>query len=151
MDSDPVPAIHGVHRTLSLDPQHLERTQLSVSIPVGLDSTTNEVVDRELRCEKYGLDANTTSEIRFVSDAKSRGRTTPSRPNRGDLTLHGGTKPVDWRRHSTGPAFNFRSPRRTRRIRTALPPCGALSRRRQSGTLIGDQVTLRIAAEFSKS
>jgi polyisoprenoid-binding protein YceI len=139
----------GVTGTLSLDPQHLERTQLSVSIPVASISTTNEIVDRELRGEKW-LDAAAHPEIRFVSRKVTR-RDDRRAQIEGDLTFHGVTRPVTLASTFNGAGVNPFS-----KTYTVGFDGAATLRRSEFGAgnlvpMIGDQVTLRIAAEFSKS
>jgi polyisoprenoid-binding protein YceI len=82
----------GVSGSLTLDPKKPSASAVSITIPVKSVSTTNAVLDGELKAADW-LDASADPEITF----KSTSVTPTGHGNAniaGDLTLHGVTKPV---------------------------------------------------------
>jgi polyisoprenoid-binding protein YceI len=82
----------GVSGTLKLDPKKPAESSVSVSIPTGSVSTTNTVLDGELKAADW-FDAAKYPAITFKST-----KVTPTGHGTakiaGELTLHGVTKPV---------------------------------------------------------
>lgn len=82
----------GVSGKLDLNPVAPASSHVSISIPTGSVSTTNTVLDRELKADDW-LDAAKYPAITFVST-----KVEPTGPATakitGDLTLHGVTRPV---------------------------------------------------------
>jgi polyisoprenoid-binding protein YceI len=78
--------------TLKLDPANLAASQVEVSVPVASVSTTNSVLDGELKSAAW-LDAAKCPNMTFKST-----KVTPTGPDRatiaGELTLHCVTRPV---------------------------------------------------------
>ncbi|HSV01726.1 MAG TPA: YceI family protein [Phenylobacterium sp.] len=78
--------------TLTLDPKNPAASKLEVSVPVDTISTTNAVLDKELKGADW-FDAAKFPTMTFRST-----RITPTGPQSadvaGELTLHGVTKPV---------------------------------------------------------
>jgi len=78
--------------TLTLDPKNPAASKLEVSVPVDTISTTNAVLDKELKGADW-FDAAKFPTMTFRST-----KITPSGPQSadvaGELTLHGVTKPV---------------------------------------------------------
>lgn len=81
-----------VSGTLKLDPKSPAASQLEISVPVGTISTTNAILDKELKAADW-FDAAKYPTMTFRST-----KVTPTGPNTatvtGDLTFHGVTKPV---------------------------------------------------------
>lgn len=84
-----IPRASGV---MELNPAHLEASKLDITVPVAGLSTTNPVLDAELKGGEW-LDSGRFPAIRFVSRRIVRtGERAAS--IEGDLTLHGVTRPV---------------------------------------------------------
>ena len=82
----------GVSGSLTLDPKKPSASAVSISIPTKSVSTTNAVLDGELKSADW-LDASADPDIAFKSTSvKLTGHGTAKIA--GDLTLHGVTKPV---------------------------------------------------------
>jgi polyisoprenoid-binding protein YceI len=133
---------------LSLDPANLAAASLDVSVPVAGISTTNAILDGELRSPAW-LDANQFPAITFKS---SKVIVTSPRTAQvtGDLTFHGVTRPVvleaSFRASGVNPltkayTIGFEVRGRIKRsdfgVKTYVP-------------MIGDDVDLTISAPFEK-
>ncbi|GBQ69417.1 hypothetical protein AA103196_2210 [Ameyamaea chiangmaiensis NBRC 103196] len=138
----------GATGTLDLDPAHLAGTKLEVSIPVSSVQTTSDRLTGELK-EAEWFDATKYPTATFVST-----KVTPEGANKasiaGLLTLHGVSKPVVLHATFVGAGTNpmdkaytvgFQGTTTVRRsefgVKTYVP-------------MVGDDVTLSIAAAFEK-
>ena len=138
----------GAKGTLVLDPKNIAASQLDITIPTASISTTNTVVDGELKDPTW-FDAAKYPTITFHSTAvTSTGGDTAKVT--GDLTFHGVTKPVvlDVTFNGSGPGMN---PLQTRAGFSATTTI----KRSEYGVgkyvpLVGDDVTLNIEVEFQK-
>ena len=139
----------GICGKLSLDPKAVAKAQVDITIPVNSVSTTNSVLDGELKSPVW-FDAPQYPAIHFVS---TRVQQTGARTAliTGNLTFHGVTKPVVLRASfnasginplSKGYTVGFNATTELKRsdfgVKTDLP-------------LIGDSVALRISAAFEKA
>lgn len=139
----------GVAGTLKLDPKTPSASQVDITIPVASVSTTNTVLDGELKSADW-FDAATYPTITFHST-----KVTPTGKDTakvaGDLTFHGVTKPVvlDARFNAAGVnpltkgyTVGFEVSGKLKRsdfgVKTYVP-------------MIGDEVTLIISAPFEKT
>ncbi len=138
----------GASGALHLDPDQLAATVLSIEIPVASVSTTNPILDRELKSGEW-FDADKFPTIRFVATRVAR-TAAGTAAITGDLTFHGVTRPVilDARfngagidpitkRYTIGFTATTMIMRSDFGVKTYLP-------------LIGDAVSLRISAAFEK-
>ncbi len=78
--------------TLTLDPANPAADTLDVTLPVAAISTTNSVLDGELKDPSW-LDAAKYPEIRFTATKVTRTGATTAHID-GNLTMHGITRPV---------------------------------------------------------
>lgn len=134
---------------LSIDPKAPERATVRISIPVASVSTTNPVLDAELKGASW-FDAATYPTIAFNST-----KVTPTGARTaditGDLTFHGVTRPVVLHASFLAGGVNpldkhytigFNATTELKRsdfgVKTYVP-------------LIGDEVSLRISAAFEKA
>jgi len=95
--------VTGVSGKLVLDPKHPAASKISVSIPTASVTTTNAKLDEELKSGMF-LDAAANPTITFVSTSVTvTGKGTAK--IRGDLTLHGVSRPVtlDAKFNAAGP------------------------------------------------
>jgi polyisoprenoid-binding protein YceI len=138
----------GAAGTLMLDPAHPELAVLEVTLPVGSVSTTNTVLDRELRGADW-LDAQRYPTAVFRSTGvvvTGAGRAEVS----GALTLHGVTRPL-----TLHVRFNAAGLNPLDLAYTAGFDADATLRRSDFGIktdrpLIGDEVRLMISAPFER-
>jgi polyisoprenoid-binding protein YceI len=142
---------HGSFRdldaTLQYDPDHADKSQISVVVKTDSIDTGFAARDKDLEGEKF-LDVAKYPEMRFVSR-----KVTPGADGtlvvEGDLTLHGVTRPLTLHAKlnkaapnpfDQKPTLGFSATGTLKRsefgIATAIP-------------IIGDQVTLTIDAEFN--
>ncbi len=135
--------------SLQLDPAKPSASSVSVTIPVASVSTTNSVLDGELKGPQW-LDAAAAPTITFKST-----KVTPTGANtadiEGDLTLHGVTKPV-----TLAAKFNAVGPNPMSHKVTVGFDATAHIKRSDFGVsryvpLIGDQVDVIISAAFEKA
>ena len=138
----------GVSGTLTLDPKHPAASAVNISIPVASVTTTNAVLDGELKASDW-LGAATYPTITFKSAS-----VTPTGPRsaliRGDLTLHGFTHPVTLDARFNGAGTNPLD----RAYTVGFNATGRI-KRSEFGVnkyvpLIGDDVTVTISAAFEK-
>jgi polyisoprenoid-binding protein YceI len=138
----------GASGTLRLDPDRLAATVLSIEIPVASVSTTNAILDGELKSAEW-LHAGKFPTIRFVATRVERTAANAAAIT-GNLTFHGVTRPVvlDARfngvgvdpirkRYTVGFAATVTIKHSDLGVVADLP-------------LIGDAVSLRISAAFEK-
>jgi polyisoprenoid-binding protein YceI len=134
--------------SLNLDPAHVERSKVDISIPVASVSTTNAILDEELKSAQW-FDAQKFPTIRFVSTRVVKTGSDKASIT-GYLTFHGVTRPVTLTTTFHGAGVNpldkaytagFDATTSIKRsdfgVKTDLPP-------------IGDTTTLRISAAFVK-
>jgi polyisoprenoid-binding protein YceI len=132
--------------SLTLDPKDPAASQVSVSVPVATISTTNAVLDGELKAADW-LDAAKFPEMTFKST-----KVTVTGPGKadvaGDLTLHGVTKPVLLHASFNGAGANPLNKHYT----VGFEVRGQIKRSAFGVTkyvpLIGDDVELIISAPF---
>lgn len=134
--------------TLQLDPANPARSQVQVSLPTASISTTNTVLDGELKGADW-FDAAHYPTVTFTST-----RVVPTGPNAaditGDLTLHGVTKPV-----TLHARFNAAGVNPLDKAYTVGFEVSGKIKRSDFGVakyvpLIGDDVDLIISAGFEK-
>jgi polyisoprenoid-binding protein YceI len=139
----------GVGGSLTLDPKDVAASKVDITIPVASVSTTNHVLDGELKSGDW-LDATTYPTMHFVSTKVVR--TTGNRATiTGNLTLHGVTRPVALAATFNGSGINPLD----RNYTVGFDATTALTRS-QFGVktylpMVGDKTTLRISAAFEKS
>lgn len=138
----------GANGTLRLDPRDIAASKLVITIPVGSVSTTNTILDGELKGAEW-FDAGRFPDIRFVSRTiVSTGANTADIA--GDLTFHGITRPVVLAARFNGAGVNPISKAYT----TGFDATTTLSRSdfgvQKYVPLIGDATVLRISAAFEK-
>ena len=139
----------GVSGGLTLDPSNAAASTVSVTIPAASVSTTNAVLDAELKSAQW-LDATTDPTISFKSTkVVLTGANTADIT--GDLTLHGVTKPV-----TLAAKFNAAGPNiMTHKVTVGFDATAHLKRSDFGVTkyvpLIGDQVDVIISAAFEKT
>ncbi|WBQ17613.1 YceI family protein [Sphingobium yanoikuyae] len=94
--------IPGAAGTMTLNPKALASTKIDISLPVAQISTTNAVLDGELKSAEW-FDAAQFPEIRFISTKVVRTGTDTARIS-GNVTIHGVTRPLvlDARFHGAG-------------------------------------------------
>jgi len=134
--------------TARIDPAHPGASSVEVSVPVASISTTNTVLDAELKGAEW-LDANRYPVISFIAR-----RFSVTGPNsgeiQGDLTLHGITRPVTLKAHFNGSGKNPLSGAYT----AGFEGMGSIKRSDFGVTkyvpLVGDDVTLIISAAFER-
>jgi polyisoprenoid-binding protein YceI len=139
----------GAKGSLLLDPKNAPASQVDITLPVASVSTTNTILDGELKSADW-FDAATYPTIRFVSTkvvATGPGKATIT----GNLTMHGVTKSVELAAIFNGSGVNpldknytvgFDATTTLKRsdfgVKTYLP-------------LIGDETSVRISAAFEKA
>jgi polyisoprenoid-binding protein YceI len=133
---------------MMLDPANPAADTLDVTLPVGLISTTNAVLDGELKDPSW-LDAAKYPEIHFVATkVTSTGAHTAM--IMGNLTMHGVTRPVMLDAKFTGAGTNPMSKAYT----VGFSATGMIKRSDFGVTkyvpLISDDVKLKITAAFEK-
>lgn len=138
----------GATGTLTLDPKNPAAAKLAVTIPVASVTTTNAVLDGELKAPDW-FDAAKFPTITFTST-----KVVPTGPASakvtGDLTFHGVTKPVTldatFKASGTNPM--------SKAFTIGFEVKGALKRSdfgvSKYVPLIGDDVDLTISAPFEK-
>jgi polyisoprenoid-binding protein YceI len=132
--------------SLKLDPKNPAASQVEVSVPIASVSTTNAVLDGELKSPDW-FDAAKYPTMTFKST-----KVTVTGPGRatvaGELTLHGVTKPVvlDARLKGAGP-----NPM-TKAYMVGFDATGKIKRSEFGVTkyvpVVGDEVTLILSAPF---
>jgi polyisoprenoid-binding protein YceI len=134
--------------TLALDPKALGKTRLDVSVPVARVSTTNSILDEELRSADW-FDAAKYPTIRFVSSSVTRTGANSARIA-GTVTMHGISKPLVLDASFGGAGANPLSKAYT----IGFKATGHLKRTdfgvSKYAPLVSDDVTLTIAAAFEK-
>jgi polyisoprenoid-binding protein YceI len=138
----------GASGVLQLDPAHPARSQIEVSVPTASISTTNAVLDGELKSADW-LDAARYPTITFKSQ-----RVTPTGRDAadiaGELTLHGVTRPVTLHVRFNGAGANPLDKAYT----AGFEVSGEIKRSEFGVTkyvpLVGDEVQLIISAAFEK-
>lgn len=139
----------GVTGALTLDPKAITAAKVDITIPVASVSTTNAVLDGELRSADW-FDAGQHPTIRFVSTKVVQ--TAPGKADiTGDLTFHGVTKPVVLSATFIGAGENPMSKKYT----VGFDATATLKRSdygvKTYVPMIGDETTLRISAAFEKA
>ncbi len=138
----------GTTGTLKLDPKNPAAAALSVTIPVASVTTTNAVLDGELKSADW-FDAAKFPTISFTTTKVTVTSPTTARVT-GNLTFHGVTKPVEldatYKASGTNPM--------SKAVTIGFEVKGSLKRSDFGVTkyvpLIGDDVTLIISAPFEK-
>lgn len=138
----------GASGQLSLDPAHPAASAVSVSIPTASVSTTNAMLDSELKGADW-FDAAKFPAITFKSTAVQPTGPTTARIT-GDLTLHGVTRPV-----VLDARFNAAGVNPLDKAYTVGFDAVAHIRRSDFGVskyvpLVGDAVDVQISAAFEK-
>ena len=138
----------GAKGTLVLDPKAPANSKLEVTLPTASISTTNTVLDGELKAADW-FDAAKYPTITFTST-----KVTPTGADTakvtGDLTLHGVTKPVtlDVKFHGAGPHPM------TKAYTVGFDAHGSLKRSDFGVSkyipVVGDDVEITISAPFEK-
>ena len=139
----------GVTGALTLDPKAIAAAKVDITIPVASVSTTNTVLDGELKSADW-FDAGQYPTIRFVSTKVVQ--TAPGKADiTGDLTFHGVTKPVVLAATFIGAGENPMSKKYT----VGFDATATLKRSdygvKTYVPMIGDETTLRISAAFEKA
>lgn len=139
----------GVTGALTLDPKAIASAKVDITIPVASVSTTNTVLDGELKSADW-FDAAKFPTIRFVSTKVVQ--TAPGKADiTGDLTFHGVTKPVVLAATFIGAGENPMSKKYT----VGFDATATLKRSDYGVNtyvpMIGDETTLRISAAFEKA
>ena len=138
----------GAKGGLTLDPKNVAASKLDITIPTASISTTNTVVDGELRDPSW-FDAAKYPTITFRSTAVTSTGADTAKVT-GDLTFHGVTKPVtlDVKFHGAGPHPM------TKAYTVGFDATGSLKRSdfgvNKYVPLVGDKVDLFISAPFEK-
>jgi polyisoprenoid-binding protein YceI len=134
--------------TLTLDPANPAADTLDVSLPVAAISTTNSVLDGELKDPSW-LDAAKYPEIRFTATKVTQTGAHTAHID-GNLTLHGVTRPVALNATFGGAGNNPL----TKAFTVGFSATGTFKRSEFGVTkyvpLIGDEVHLMITAAFEK-
>jgi len=139
----------GVSGTLTIDPDKVGATTLSISIPVDSVSTTNAKLDGELKGDKW-LDATTYPTITFKATKVTRTGDNTADVT-GDFTLHGVTQSI------TLPVkFNAVGPNvMSQKVTIGFDATAHIKRSdfgvKQYVPLIGDDVSVIISAAFEKT
>ena len=138
----------GAKGTLVLDPKAPAQSKLAVTLPTASISTTNAVLDGELKAADW-FDAAKYPTITFTST-----KVTPTGADTakvtGDLTLHGVTRPVtlDVKFHGAGPHPM------TKAYTVGFDAHGSLKRSDFGVSkyipVVGDEVEITISAPFEK-
>ena len=138
----------GATGTLTLDPKNVAAAKLAVTIPVASVSTTNSVLDGELKSADW-FDAAKFPSISFTSTKVTQTGPT-SALVAGTVTFHGVSKPIVLQVQFNAAGVNPLSKAYT----VGFEVKGTLKRSDFGVTkyvpLIGDDVTLAISAPFEK-
>ncbi len=138
----------GAKGGLTLDPKNIAASKLDITIPTASISTTNSVVDGELKDPSW-FDAAKYPTITFRSTAVTSTGADTAKVT-GDLTFHGVTKPVTLDVKFHGAGANPMSKVYT----VGFDATGSLKRSDFGVTkyvpLVGDKVDLFISAPFEK-
>ena len=134
--------------TLTLDPAHVDATKLDVTLPIASVQTTVSKLDGELKGADW-FDADKFPTAHFVSTRIVRiGASMASIT--GDLTLHGVTKPITFKARLIGNGVNPLDKKET----VGFEGNAVISRSAFGVSryvpLVGDSVTLHIAAAFER-
>ncbi len=134
--------------SLTLDPANPAAARLDVRLPVAAISTTNNILDGELKGPSW-LDAAQFPEIRFTATKVTLTGARAARID-GNLTLHGVTKPITLDATFGGAGTNPMS----KAFTIGFSATGVIKRSDFGVTkyvpLIGDEVRLTITAAFEK-
>lgn len=138
----------GAKGTLTLDPKNVAGSRLDIAIPTASISTTNTVVDGELKDPTW-FDAAKYPTITFRSTSVASTGADTAKVT-GDLTFHGVTKPVTLDVKFHGAGANPMSKAYT----VGFDATGSLKRSdfgvSKYVPLVGDKVDLIISAPFEK-
>jgi polyisoprenoid-binding protein YceI len=138
----------GAKGTLTLDPKNVAASKLDISIPTGSITTTNAVLDGELKDPSW-FDAAKYPTITFRSTSVASTGADTAKVT-GDLTFHGVTKPVTLDVKFHGAGANPMSKAYT----VGFDAVGSLKRSdfgvSKYVPLVGDKVDLVISAPFEK-
>jgi polyisoprenoid-binding protein YceI len=139
----------GASGTLRLDPEHADASKLVVSVPVVSVSTTVPKLDEELKGAQW-FDAGQFPNATFSST--SIRKTGPDTADiRGDLTLHGVTRPVELKARFIGAGINPLDHAYT----VGFEATGVITRSefgvKAYVPMVGDEVHLTIAGAFEKA
>jgi polyisoprenoid-binding protein YceI len=138
----------GAKGSLTLDPKNVAGSKLDITIPTGSITTTNAVLDGELKDPSW-FDAAKYPTITFRSTSVASTGADSAKVT-GDLTFHGVTKPVTLDVKFHGAGANPMSKAYT----VGFDATGSLKRSDFGVTkyvpLIGDKVDLFISAPFEK-
>lgn len=134
--------------TLTLDPAHVDATKLDVTLPIASVQTTVSKLDGELKGADW-FDADKFPTAHFVSTRIVRiGASMASIT--GDLTLHGVTRPITFKARLIGSGVNPLDKKET----VGFEGNSVISRSAFGVSryvpLVGDSVTLHIAAAFER-
>ena len=138
----------GASGTLRLDPRDITASEVDITIPVASVSTTNTILDGELKSADW-FNAARFPAIRFVSKTVTKtGANTADIT--GDLSFHGVTKPV-----VLATRFNGAGTNPINKAYTVGFDATTTLQRTDFGVknyvpLIGDEITIRISAAFEK-
>ena len=132
-----------------LDPANAAADKVDVVLPVAAISTTNSVLDGELKSADW-LDAGKFPEIHFVSTKVTQTGAHTARIE-GMLTMHGVTKPITLDATLTGVGTNPMS----KAANIGFSATGTLHRTefgvtKYAPNFVGDEVKLTITAAFAK-
>lgn len=138
----------GATGTMSLDPKALQSTKLDVSIPVERISTTNTVLDGELKGADW-FDAAKYPTIHFVSQQVTQTGPRTAKIS-GTITMHGVSKPIVLDATFGGAGVNPLNKAYT----IGFKATGLLKRSDFGVTkyvpLVGDDVAISISAAFEQ-
>jgi polyisoprenoid-binding protein YceI len=138
----------GAKGSLTLDPKNVAASKFDITIPTGSITTTNAVLDGELKDPSW-FDAAKYPTITFLSTAVTSTGADTAKVT-GDLTFHGVTKPVTLDVKFHGAGANPMSKAYT----VGFDATGSLKRSDFGVTkyvpLVGDKVDLFISAPFEK-
>jgi len=138
----------GATGTLSIDPKAIASTKLDVTVPVATVSTTNKTLDGELAGAEW-LDAAKYPTMHFVSTKVVRTGAS-SATVRGNLTLHGITRPIVLNATFNAGAVNPMS----KAYSLGFKATGVIKRTEfgvsKYAPLVSDATTLTISAAFEK-
>lgn len=134
--------------TLTLDPAHIDATKLDVTLPIASVQTTVSKLDGELKGADW-FDADKFPTAHFVSTRIVRiGASMASIT--GDLMLHGVTRPITFKARLIGSGVNPLDKKET----VGFEGNAVISRSAFGVSryvpLVGDSVTLHIAAAFER-
>lgn len=134
--------------SLTLDPAHVDAAKLDVTLPVSAISTTNSVLDGELKSADW-FDAAKFPDIRFVSTKVTKTGAHAAHID-GTLTMHGVTRPVSLDATFGGAGINPLS----KAFTIGFAATGTIKRSDFGVTkyvpLVSDTVKLNITAAFEK-